>query len=67
MLARLALAEDAAAQAASRDATLDRFRDTERRYQAFRLKSLDPDLRPKFPRSPPWLSTRLVDKACRTA
>ena len=45
VLARLALAEDAAAQAAARDATLDRFRETERRYKAFRLESLDPDLR----------------------
>ncbi len=48
VLARLALAEDAAAQGAARDTTLDRFRDTERQYKAFRLESLDPELRDKF-------------------
>src|SRR5262245_11387008 len=48
VLARLALAEDAAAQGQARDTTLDRFRDAERRYKAFQLDSLDADLRGPF-------------------
>ena len=48
VLARLALAEDAAKMTAARDGTLERFYEAERRLGAFAAASLEPDLRARF-------------------
>ncbi len=48
ILARLALAEDAAKTPDARDRTLDRFFEVESRFGAFESASLEPDLRQDF-------------------